>query len=178
VLKLRPPGYFSWTIWPDSKSTPGRRPPRGILLFLSQLSFLIFAKCREYHVVRKQCFFFSSRNQHLWIFWIQIRFSRSPGLPGFPEIFFLVCQSRPPKAPSCDLPTRDRISSKGPGEIWPMVSATYPVSDKIPSWLQAEYLRHFPLAVGGFSRIVQSPGLHLGDYFIWHSFLAESRVDF
>jgi hypothetical protein len=130
VLKLRPPGYFSWTIWPDSKSTPGRRPPRGILLFLSQLSFLIFAKCREYHVVRKQCFFFSSRNQHLWIFWIPICFFRSPGLPGFPEIFFLVCQSRPPKAPSCDLPTRDRISSKGPGEIWPMVSATYPVSDK------------------------------------------------
>jgi hypothetical protein len=77
--------------------------------------FLNFCKFSRISCCQKAMFFLYASN----ISGLSGYQSAFPGpqlFPGFPEIFFLVL-SRPAKAQSCDLPTRDRISSKGPAKF-------------------------------------------------------------
>jgi hypothetical protein len=176
-VKLRPLGYFSWTIWPDFRNTPEPRLPPGILLFPSRLFFEFFATTPKISCCSKSMFFLFIPNQHLRILWIPVRFARSPALPGSSEVFFLVCQSRPAKAPSCDLPTRDRISSKGPRRN--MACGKYPAHSATSTFHGSKpgYLRGIPLAVGTLLDCPIIKDFHK-EYSIWHSSQLISRLDF
>jgi hypothetical protein len=92
------------------------------IVFHHACFFELFARFREYHVVRKQCFPFLRATNVSGFPWIPIRCPRSQLYQALRTFSFSCCQPRPAKALSCDLPTRDRISSKGPAKYGLVVS--------------------------------------------------------
>jgi hypothetical protein len=75
--------------------------------------FLKFCNISSIFCCPKSMFSFSTRNQHLRILWIPVHFPRPAQLFRLPRGFHSrVVIHALPKALSCDLPTRDRISSR------------------------------------------------------------------
>jgi hypothetical protein len=135
VWKLRPWGYISWTIWPDSKSTQGPRlPPPGILF--STIFVFEFLKVSRMSCCQKAMFSF-------FFFFAQPTspdsLDTSPlsqvrqALRGSPEIFFLVLSSHAlPRLYHVICPPVTGFHPR-PGEIWPVVSSSNII---LMEWLQ------------------------------------------
>lgn len=136
MWKLRPLGYISWTAWPHSKSTQGPRlPPPGIFFSYHVLCFFEIWKDIEHVMLSEYNVFLSFTHRTFQDSLDPDRFPRSPAFARLPRDFLSrVVKSRPAKAPSCDLPTRDRISSKGPAKYG--LCGKYNQQNASMEWLQ------------------------------------------
>jgi hypothetical protein len=90
------------------------------------LAYVLLFTCKpnwEIHVVRNQCLSFrSERNSNISGIQRPLPLiSEDLHFQALVQVFFLVLSAAFPSSEvrSCDLSTRDRFSTGGPGEIWP-----------------------------------------------------------
>ncbi len=105
---------------------------------------------RAYFVVRNQCFSFLHATNISGFSGYQSIFPGLLSYSGSPGVFILVVIHAQPKALSCDLPTRDRISSRprrnmACGKWHSQQNTPYGNGSR---WLQAREIPGTPLTVG------------------------------